>query len=474
MPRRAAAVSLALGCALVAPLSSRPGAGEGSPAVPDIRFITLDPGHFHAALVQKEMYPGVSPTVHVYAPLGPDLVDHLERVARFNLRADHPTAWQLEVHTGPDFLRQMLRDRPGNAVVISGRNRGKIDRIQSSLEAGLDALVDKPWILEASDLPKLERALATAEERHLVALDIMTERHEVTTELQRELVNDPDTFGTLVKGTETEPAVYMESVHYLMKVVAGAPNPRPVWFFDTAEQGEGLNDVGTHLVDLAQWTLFPDQAIDYRRDVRVLAAQRWPTTIARADFKRVTRSDFPASFADRVKDDRLEYFCNTLVSYTLRDAHVVLDVVWDGEPPPGAGDSHFASYRGSRAKVEVRQGTAERHRPELYVVPNAAADGPGVLAAARKKVAALQDRYPGAAVAEQGPELRITIPDRLRLGHEEHFAQVTQAFLRYVRDRRTLPAWERPNMLAKYYVTTEGTALARRSAPRPAERRAPK
>ena len=474
MPRRAAAVSLALGCALVAPLSSRPGAGEGSPAVPDVRFITLDPGHFHAALVQKEMYPGVSPTVHVYAPLGPDLVDHLERVARFNLRADHPTAWQLEVHTGPDFLRQMLRDRPGNAVVISGRNRGKIDRIQSSLEAGLDALVDKPWILEASDLPKLERALATAEERHLVALDIMTERHEVTTELQRELVNDPDTFGTLVKGTETEPAVYMESVHYLMKVVAGAPNPRPVWFFDTAEQGEGLNDVGTHLVDLAQWTLFPDQAIDYRRDVRVLAAQRWPTTIARADFKRVTRSDFPASFADRVKDDRLEYFCNTLVSYTLRDAHVVLDVVWDGEPPPGAGDSHFASYRGSRAKVEVRQGTAERHRPELYVVPNAAADGPGVLAAARKKVAALQDRYPGAAVAEQGPELRITIPDRLRLGHEEHFAQVTQAFLRYVRDRRTLPAWEHPNMLAKYYVTTEGTALARRSAPRPAERRAPK
>ena len=302
----------------------------------------------------------------------------------------------------------------------------------------------------------------------------MTERHEVTTELQRELVNDPDTFGTLVKGTETEPAVYMESVHYLMKVVAGAPNPRPVWFFDTAEQGEGLNDVGTHLVDLAQWTLFPDQAIDYRRDVRVLAAQRWPTTIARADFKRVTRSDFPASFADRVKDDRLEYFCNTLVSYTLRDAHVVLDVVWDGEPPPGAGDSHFASYRGSRAKVEVRQGTAERHRPELYVVPNAAADGPGVLAAARKKVAALQDRYPGAAVAEQGPELRITIPDRLRLGHEEHFAQVTQAFLRYVRDRRTLPAWEHPNMLAKYYVTTEGTALARRSVPRPAERRAPK
>ena len=62
-----------------------------------------------------------------------------------------------------------------------------------------------------------------------------------------------------MKGTEADPGVYMESVHHLMKVVAGAPNIRPPWFFDTAEQGEGLNDIGTHLVDLVQWTLFPGQ-----------------------------------------------------------------------------------------------------------------------------------------------------------------------------------------------------------------------
>ena len=90
-------------------------------------------------------------------------------------------------------------------------------------------------------------------------------------------------------GTAAEPGVYMESVHYLMKTVSGAPNIRPAWFFDTDEQGEGLNDIGTHLVDLVQWTLFPDQALDYRKDVQVLAAQRWPTVIPRADFQRVTR-----------------------------------------------------------------------------------------------------------------------------------------------------------------------------------------
>ena len=89
-------------------------------AEPGVRLITLDPGHFHAALIQKEMYPGVDPTVHVYAPLGPDLLAHLGRVSAFNRRAENPTSWRLEVHAGPDFLERMLREKPGNVVVLSG------------------------------------------------------------------------------------------------------------------------------------------------------------------------------------------------------------------------------------------------------------------------------------------------------------------------------------------------------------------
>src|SRR5687767_8546021 len=42
-----------------------------------VRLITLDPGHFHAALVQKTMYPGIDPVVHVYAPEGPEVTAHL-------------------------------------------------------------------------------------------------------------------------------------------------------------------------------------------------------------------------------------------------------------------------------------------------------------------------------------------------------------------------------------------------------------
>ena len=135
-------------------------------AAEPVRLMTLDPGHFHAALIQKEMYPGVDPTVHVYAPVGSDLLAAPgARRRRFNERAERPTSWRLEVHAGADFLERMLRERPGNVVVISGRNRGKIDRILASVEAGLNVLADKPWLISAADFPKLEKVLALAASR---------------------------------------------------------------------------------------------------------------------------------------------------------------------------------------------------------------------------------------------------------------------------------------------------------------------
>jgi len=448
---------------------------QGERAMPDVRFMAVDPGHFHAALVQREMYPGVSERVDVYAPVGRDLTEHLNRIVAFNTRSQQPTTWNVEVHASPDFFQRMLHERPGNVVIFSGRNRGKIEQIVSSVKAGLHVLADKPWILKSEDLPALGAALADADAKGVVAYDIMTERFETTNSLQRELVNDKAVFGEIVRGTAEDPAVYMESVHYLKKIVAGAPNIRPPWFFDTAEQGEGLNDIGTHLVDLVQWTLFPDQTIDHRSDVRVLAAQRWPTWIPEPDFRTVTNEPrFQSSVSTSVKDGKLEYYCNTLVTYALRGIHTKLNVIWDWEPPPGSGDTHFAVYRGTRARIEVRQTKADAFRPELYVVPATAAMKSEVLSALQAKIGALKDTYPGLGVEDRGAEIRVTIPDALRVGHEAHFAQVTESFLKYVRDRRALPAWERPNMLAKYYVTTTGTELSRKSAPNPAQRIAPR
>jgi predicted dehydrogenase len=434
---------------------------SGSAAEP-VRLITLDPGHFHAGLIQKETYPGVDPTVHVYAPLGPDLLAHLARVAAFNRRAERPTSWRLEVHAGPDFLERMLREKPGNVVVLSGRNRGKMDRILASVEAGLNVLADKPWLISAADFPKLEKALDLAEKNGLVAYDVMTERSEVTSILQGEFARDPEVAGTVGPGTPAEPAVEMESVHHLMKVVSGAVNLRPAWFFDTEEQGEALGDVATHLVDLVPFLLFPGQAIDHRSEIRLLGAKKWPTVLDRAQLLRLTGArELEPALASRLTGDRLDYFANGEVSYTVRGVHVRLKALWNYEAPEGGGDTHVAVVRGSRARVEILQGVEQKWRPELYVVPSRPAEAAAVKAALQRRVAELAKARPGLAVEDEGARLRVGIPDRYRVGHEPHFAEVTERFLGYLKDSASLPKWEKANMLAKYWVTTQAVERSR-------------
>ena len=405
----------------------------------EYRLITVDPGHFHAALIQKEAYPGVSNRVAVYAPLSTDLTDHMNRIVRFNQRADRPTAWELDVHTSPDFLDRLAGEPRGGVVVLSGRNRLKIQYILAALRAGMHVLADKPWVIREQDLPLLKEALALAGRSGLIAYDIMTERYEITSILQRELVNSPAVFGEIVAGSEAEPGVYMESIHHILKLVAGVPNLRPAWFFDVEEQGEALADVGTHLVDLAQWTLFPLAKLDPVRDIAIESASRWPTRMTAAQFKQVTGQAGPA----------LDYYCNTRVSYAVRGVHVKLDVLWNWESP--TGDTHLAIYRGTKSRVEVRQGAPEKFRPELYVVGD-------VGAALVPVVEALAYQYPGIAVEDRGGEFRITIPDRYRVGHEAHFAQVATQFFDYLRHPATFPEWEDPGMLAKYAVSTRGTS----------------
>ncbi len=418
-----------------------------------IRLVTLDPGHFHAGLIHKQMYPEVSPRTAVYAPLGPELLAHLSRIAQFNARTERPTAWELDVHCSPRFLEEMIEARAGDVVVIAGRNRRKIDYLARSIEAGFHVLADKPWIIRRADLERLRRLLDQAESAALIAYDIMTERYEITSILQRELVADPDIFGEIVPGVAAEPGVRLASVHHIRKLVAGAPLLRPAWFFDISEQGEALADVGTHLVDLAHWTLSPGRPIDYRTEIEILAGESWPTVLSLDQYRAVTgETEFAPSLAPWVDGGRLLYFGNNRLRYTLRGVHVTIEALWNFEAPPGAGDTHFASYRGARSRIEVRQGSEESFRPELYVVPEA----PGVEKALARKIEALARRWPGVALEPRPGEYRVVAPEVYRTGHEAHFAEVARQFFRYVQRREPVPLWEKSWMLAKYYVTTHG------------------
>ena len=188
----------------------------------EVKLMTLAPGHFHAALVQKSMYDQVDPVVHVYAPEGPEVDDHLARIEGFNTRPDNPTAWETVVYKGSDYLEKMLSEKPGNVMVVAGNNAKKTEYILKAVEDGINVLSDKPMVISPGEFPKLEQAFRVAEEKGVLLYDIMTERYEVTTILQRELSKIPEVFGTLQKGTADEPAVTKESVHHFFKYVSGS------------------------------------------------------------------------------------------------------------------------------------------------------------------------------------------------------------------------------------------------------------
>jgi predicted dehydrogenase len=425
--------------------------------MPKIGLIVVDPGHFHAALAQKEMYPNVAETVQVYAPVGADLVDYLTRIARFNTRAEAPTTWRLEAHAGGDFLERMAREKAGDAAIFAGRNHEKIGMVARAVEAGLHVLADKPMIVRRDQLSALSGVLDRAAAKGLVIQDMMGGRQEITRALTRLLHADLEIFGEQIAGTAAEPGVTMTSLHHLMKVVSGVPNPRPPWYFDVRQQGDALADIGTHLVDRVHGTLFPDAALG-EGDIAVDAVRRWPTMLDLAQFRHVTgEMNWPDYLGDVVSGGTLAYHCNAHLDYRVRGVHVGLDMVWEWLEPPGGGDTHTETWRGTRARIELRHGPDEGWKGQLYVVPVA-----DIGAALERRIAALAEAHPGLGLERRDGEWKITVPDALRIGHDAHFRELTKGFLARIERREATTDTERKNLLAKYYVTTAAEAASER------------
>jgi hypothetical protein len=53
-------------------------------------------------------------------------------------------------------------------------------------------------------------------------------------------------------------------------------------------------------------------------------------------------------------------------------------------------------------------------------------------------------------------DIRLTVSEKFRVGHEAHFGRVANLFFDYVTSPNSLPAWETPYMPAKYTVSTKG------------------
>lgn len=404
----------------------------------------LEPGHFHATLTLREAHPAVSPEIVVYAAAGAGVDDFLALVDRFNRRAERPTRWRPRVRHSPDPLAALLDERPGDLVVLAGRNRGKARVIARLHAAGLHVLADKPWLVEPEDLAPIRASLAGGP----IAREMMTGRRDALGRLVKRLVDDPALFGGFRPGGPAEPAVEQESVHHFEKQVDGAPLRRPWWFFDARVQGSGAVDIPTHLVDQSQWLVG-----GAGRPLRLLAARGWSTRVPVETFTRVTgAAAVPPELEPALDGGSLGVFCNAELTYALGDVTARVASRWETTTPPGGGDTSRVVLRGRAAEIQVEQTAATAFRRRVTV-------------AARDDVTrtgqALADALAGAELPGVGARavgdglFELHVPPAP--GHEAHFAELLDELLGWI-DAGHRPAGLAQDTLAKYTLLAEAAA----------------
>lgn len=418
-------------------------------------LVVVNPGHFHAGLTLRKRHPLLSDEVYVYAEDGPELREFLHLVDSFNQRKEDPTAWGLHIYRGPDYLDALLQQPPGDVAMVSGKNDSKLSTMHRLHEAGLHVLGDKTWLIDASQLDLLEAVAASPP----LTMDIMTERFEVATRLQVALSLNPQLFGAF-RDNGSEPAVYLKSVHHLYKEVNGEPLVRPVWYFDYGVLGEGITDVTTHLVDLAQWMVAGDKGADYERDIVLTEARQWPTDMPLEIFSRITGlNEFPEYARRDVSNGVLHYLCNAKIKYTLLGVPVEVDSIWDLAIPEGGGDTHYGILRGTGADLVVDQGADTGFEPRLRAIPSQ--NSSAYEKTLGSALAGLQDICPGVGHRADGDGYLITIPVEMHHGHEARFAEVLNRFLGYV-DAGEWPQNVSQELVTKYTLLARAYELSHR------------
>jgi len=116
--------------------------------------------------------------------------------------------------------------------------------------------------------------------------------------------------------------------------------------------------------------------------------------------------------------------------------------------------------KGTRANLVIRQRAEEQYKPTLYI-EMLDSDKSYDLKEEFKKI---QAKYPGTELKETQYGWQVIIPEKYKEGHEAHFGRIMENFLEYLKNKN-MPAWEVPNMLAKYYTTTKALEISTSSSP---------
>lgn len=418
----------------------------------EVKIIQIEPIHSHAGIAQNVQLSQIDSNVYVYAPERTELDDYFQQINTYNTRKVNPTRWNEVVYIGKDFLDKMVQEKRGNVVVLAGNNRIKIDYIEQSINAGFNVCSDKPMVINRAGFERLKNAYAMAEQKGTLMFDMMTERYSLINKIQKTLMQDTLFFGKIQQGIPGHPAIMESSVHHFYR---GGKGNRPYWFFDVLQEGHGIVDVTTHLIDLTFWKPFPDEIINYNKDVKVLSAEHWPVKLSKNQFATATSlPDIPVSLKSYMKDSVLEVFANGSIDYQVKGVNARVKVEWRSETPKDGNDLKNAYAEGTKATLIISQEYGQK-RPKLFVQKGEKVSKKDYQINLKQAIAHLKSNYPGITLIKESKYDEIIIPEDL----EQKFDPTFKVFLGYLVNR-DMPQWEVPNTLAKYYITTTALEMA--------------
>lgn len=254
----------------------------------------------------------------------------------------------------------------------------------------------------------------------------------------------------------------MESVHHFYKEVSGALLIRPKWYYDVKQQGEGIADVTTHLIDQLFWKCFTNQAINHKIDVGSITAFHWPTEITLDNYNQSTGSEtFPDYLHKDIENSVLKVNANGTLNFDIKGHNVELKVLWNWQAPEGGGDTFSSVIKGTNAILKTVQDADQGFVKQLFVIKSEGISENEFSDNIKNAIDKLKENYSFISytpTSKKG-EYLINIPLENREGHESHFTYVAESFFNYLVNRN-MPDWEISNTIAKYYLTTKAVESA--------------
>lgn len=402
------------------------------------RIVVIDPGHPHAAQVQSSKLKGVSDTVLVFAPEGPELRDHLRLIESYNSRKKGATSWVEQVYTGKDYLKKVPKASKGDFAILAGKNSKKPDYILACIKKGYNIFSDKPMVVDGKGYKKLEKAYKMADAKNLILFDEMTERYNAQNILCREILSMGDIIGNIS-------SYYIFDVHYYFKKSGSRVTLRPAWFFDVREQGEGIADVSTHFIDLAMWQCSPGVPVSKDR-ISGISGSHFPTVITKDQFAAVSgEKEFPEFLSPYVKDGKLEVNSNGTLQFNIDAIPVKLDIEWRYGTTK-TRDIFRQEIKCGAATLRLTQDETTSNVRKMTVEMSEE-----TAAAVSKKLAS---NLPWASLKKISDGVYETVIDA-ETGPRKVSGGVASAtkFLSFL-GGEPMPVWESVNTLTKYYITT--------------------